>query len=90
MAVQYCNYDIKGTLAVTGTSTLQIQVHVTKLVEQLLISTPRIRLGTDGVIYWGANIFIAGSINLGFKFGFSLMTSFKGIKLGTGVQRFTL
>ena len=36
MAVQYCNYDIKGTLAVTGTSTLTGAVTITAATSSLL------------------------------------------------------
>ena len=38
MAVQYCNYDIKGTLAVTGTSTLSGIVTITEATSNPLLN----------------------------------------------------
>ena len=50
MAVQYCNYDIKGTLAVTGTSTLSGIVTITEATSNPLLNIYNTSNGSGATI----------------------------------------
>ena len=50
MAIQYCNYDIKGTLAVSGTSTLSGTVTITEATSSPLLNIYNTSNGSGATI----------------------------------------